>query len=70
MLEKDKEIKELKLTYQKNLVYIEDIMIINFISTDQTIQCGIPCLKEDIFVEVEEKLYHQFNEYRDSNNIF
>jgi len=68
--QKDKEINELKLKYQKNLVYMKDIMIINFISTDQAIQYGIPCLKEDTFAEVEEKLYQQFNEYRDSNNIF
>ena len=68
--QKDKEINELKLKYQNNKVYMNDIMVINFISTDQVIHCGIPCLRDDTFAEVEEKLYQQFHEYRNSNNIF
>ena len=67
--QKDKEIKELKLKLKKN-VDMNDIMVINFLSTDQLIRCGIPCLLDDTFADVEEKLYQQFNEYRDTNNIF
>ena len=67
--QKDKEINELRLKSSYNKVYMKDIMVINFISTDQFIRCGIPCLPDDTFAEVEEKLYQQFNEFRNSNNI-
>ena len=48
---------------------MDDIMVINFLSTDQNIRSGIPCLPDDTFAEVEEKLYQQFNEFRDTNNV-
>ena len=67
--QKDKEINELRLKSSYNKVYMKDIMVINFISTPQFIRCGIPCLPDDTFAEVEEKLYQQFNEFRNSNNI-
>ena len=66
--QKDNEIKELKLKLKKN-VDMNDIMVINFLSTDQNIRCGIPCLADDTIAEVEEKLYQQFNEFRNTNNI-
>ena len=47
-----------------------DILVINFISTDQVIHCGISCTSEEIFAEVEERLYKRFNEFRNTNNIF
>ncbi len=65
---KDKEINELKLKIPKHNVNMNDIMVINFLSTDQVIRCGIPCLAEDTFAEIEEKLYQQFEEYRNTNN--
>ena len=43
-------------------------MVVNFISGDGKINCGIKCLKDDIFAVVEEKLYQQYNEYRENNN--
>ena len=49
---------------------MNDIMVINFLSTDQNIRCGIPCLADDTFAEVEEKLYKKFPEYRETNNNF
>ena len=48
---------------------MNDIMVINFLSSDQNIRSSIPCLPDDTFAEVEEKLYQQFNEFRDTNNI-
>ena len=69
IIQKDNEINELKSKLSKNKVYMNDIMVINFLSTDQNIRCGIPCLADDTFAEVEEKLYQQFNEFRDTNNI-
>ena len=48
---------------------MNDIMVINFSSTDQSIRYGVPCLADDIFAEVEEKLYQKFDDYRNSNNV-
>ena len=69
IIQKDKEINELKLKIPNSKVYMNDIMVINFLSTDQNIRCGISCLADDTFAEVEEKLYKKFNEFRDTNNI-
>ena len=49
---------------------LDEIMVVNFISTDGAIQCGMKCLPDDIFAEVEEKLYKKYNNFRDTNNMF
>ena len=49
---------------------IDDIMVINFISGDFSVNCGIKCLPTDIFAEVEEKLYKRFDNLRNTNNMF
>ena len=69
IIQKDKEINKLQSKLSKNKEYMDDIMVINFLFTEQYIRCGISCLSEDTFAEVEEKLYQQFNEFRDTNNI-
>ncbi len=45
-------------------------MTVNFISMDSKIHFAISCLDTDTFAEVEEKLYKQFPEYRETNNSF
>ena len=65
--ELNSKINELKSKLPKNKVYMDDIMVVNFLSTDQNIRCGISCLADDTFAEVEEKLYKKFNEFRDTN---
>ena len=72
---KDKEINDLKIKLENNAkniksVNYDDILVINFISLDQKINCGIKCLKTDTFAEVEEQLYQQYEEYRETNNNF
>ena len=70
---KDLEINNLKLQLENNKninVNYNDIIVIQFISTDQKINCAIKCLKTDIFAEVEEKLYQKYEEYRETNNNF
>ena len=72
---KEKEIKDLKDKIQNNSiedmkVNYKDIMVINFISMDSTVQCRIKCLPTDIFAEVEEKLYQRFDNLRNTNNMF
>jgi len=46
------------------------ILFVHFISTDQKINCPIKCLETDTFAEVEEQLYQQYEEYRETNNNF
>ncbi len=72
---KDNLINDLRLQLQnsgknKTPVNFEDIMVVNFISLDQKINCGIKCLKTETFVEVEERLYQQYEKYIETNNNF
>ncbi len=53
-----------------NNLNIKDMMCVNFISTAQNLHYAIPCLSSNTFAEVEEKLYQQFPEYRETNNNF
>ena len=56
---------------QNKFVNFNDIIVINFISTNQEItNCSIKCLKTDTFAEVEERLYQIYDNYRNTNNIF
>ena len=43
---------------------------VTFISSDQKITYGIPCSGDDIFAEIEEILYKEYPEYRETNNVF
>ena len=45
-------------------------MSVNFISTDSKVHFSVPCLDYNTFAEVEEKLYQQFPEFRETNNDF
>ena len=53
-----------------NKIYINDMMSVNFISSDQDVHFSIPCLKTNTFAEVEEKLYKEFPQYRETNKYF
>ena len=37
---------------------------------DQNVHFSVGCLKTNTFAEVEEKLYKQYPEYRETNNNF
>ena len=69
IIQKDKEINELKLKIPKINVNMNDIIVINFLSMDQNIRCGISCLADNTVAEVEEKLYQQYDEFRNTNNV-
>ena len=47
-----------------------ELMCVNFISMDQKINYSIPCIGNDIFAMIEEKLYQEYPEYRKTNNTF
>ena len=72
---KDNEINDLKHKIQNNSIErpkydINDIMVINFISTDSSVHYGVKCLPTDVFAEVEEKLYKKYDNLRETNNTF
>ena len=71
---KENEINQIKLKYKNNnqnkFVNLDDVMVINFISTDSSINKGIKCMETDTFAEVEEKLYQIYDEFRNTNNAF
>ena len=51
-------------------VHYNYIIVVNFMSLDQRINCGIKCLKTYIFAKVEEKLYQKYEEHIKTNNNF
>ena len=53
-----------------NMVNINDIITVLFISEDKKVNFPIPCVKNNTFAEVEEKLYKQYPELRETNNNF
>ena len=55
---------------QNNKIYIKDMMCVQFISSDQNVHYAATCLKTNTFAEVEEKLYKQYPQYRETNNTF
>ena len=48
----------------------KDIKVVSFITTDQSLFYAIPCSGNDTFAEIEEKLYKEYSEYRETNNTF
>ena len=57
---------------QSNNMFINknDMVSVNFISMDQNVHFSVACLKTDIFAEIEEQLYKQYPQYRETNNSF
>ena len=75
--QKEQELNNLKIQLQNNNISSNNslynrskMMAVNFISMDGKIHFAVPCIDSDIFAEVEEKLYKQFPEYRETNNSF
>ena len=76
--QKENQINKLKIELQneknktnKKMFDYNDMIAINFISTDQKInKFPISCVKTDRFAEIEEKLYQEFEEFRETNNTF
>ena len=56
--------------YPKKQINIEDMRCVNFITTDQSLFYAVSCSGQDTFAEVEEKLYKEYPEYRETNNTF
>ena len=62
----------MKNNIQSNNMFINknDMVSVNFISMDQNVHFSVACLKTDIFAEIEEQLYKQYPQYRETNNSF
>ena len=59
--------------YNSNLCNIkpgETILCIQFKSLDSKIDYSIPCKNTDIFVRLEERLYEEYPECKETNNYF
>ena len=71
---KDIELNNYKSQLNNNIpnnnVNYNNIMSVNFISSDQTVHYSVTCLKTNTFAEIEEKLYKQYPQYRETNNTF
>ena len=73
ILEKDKEIKELKSKlsrYPFELLEGEKLMSVIFASIDQKIHHSIVCKNKDKFNMIENKFYEEFPEYTETENYF
>ena len=63
--------KNLQLNGNKKiLVDMNEMLIIQFKSIDQTVDMAYPCQKNDIFVRIEEKLYNEYPQFKDLNTYF
>jgi len=71
ILEKEnKEKNENKAVYPFVLLKGEKLICVIFASDDQNIHYPIVCKNTDLFSKVEELLYKQFDEYKDTDNEF
>ena len=48
----------------------KDLIKVNFISTDQQINCSLECNKKDKFSKIENLLYEKYPQYKESENDF
>ena len=71
---KDEEIKLLKTrnfdNKRNNQINLSNMKSINFVSVDHKINYSIPCIGDPIFAEIEEQLYKEYPEYRETDNYF
>ena len=74
ILEKDKEIKELRIKLSRfpfELKEGEKLMTVNFISADQKVQhYSLICKNTDTFNVLEKKLYEDYKEFYETENYF
>ena len=47
-----------------------EILALNFVSSEGNLHFAVPCVKKDLFVDVEKKLYEKHSSYRETNNTF
>ena len=81
IIQKDLELNNLRNQLNNNVnnvnnlpnkvnINYDEMMCINFISTDQNLHFAVACIKTDVFAHIEEKLYKKFPKYKETNNTF
>ena len=73
IIEKEKEIKELKLKLSRYPIVLEKgeyLMSIIFKSDDQSLNLSVICKNTDEFHKIEAELYKKFPEYSENENFF
>ena len=73
IIEKDKEIKELKLKLSRLPFILEEgesLLSITFITPDQHLRYSVICKNTDEFHKVEGQLYKKYPEYSENENFF
>ena len=73
--QKDEELNKLKESLKnnnitKNQIDLNKDKCVNFQTADQKLSFAIPCSDNSIFAEIEELLYREYPEYRETNNSF
>ena len=53
-----------------SLYNLQNDKCVAFITTDSSLFYAIPCNGNSTFAEIEEKLYKEYPEYRETNNTF
>ena len=54
----------------KEILPSEKVMAVLFISSDHNINYSIPCKNTTIIVKIEEQLYEEYPEYKETDNYF
>lgn len=67
--------KELKDTnndkqFMESFYPREQMMALNFLSTDQKVHYAISCVGKDLFVDIEKKFYEKYPKYKEKNHNF
>ena len=73
IIEKEKEIKELKLKLSRYPFVLEEgekLMSIIFNSVDQKVNFSVICKNTDEFHKIEAQLYKNYSEYSENDNFF
>ena len=73
ILEKDKEIKELRLKLSRYPIQLEEgekLISVIFVSSDQKVHYSIICKNTSKFSIIEGKLYEEYNDYEEPETFF
>ena len=70
IIQKNNELNQLKAKLLDNNIIQNKDKSVSFISSDQSIFFSVPCSGNSTFAEVEELLYREYPDLRETNNIF
>ena len=72
--DKNNELNKLKIELNNNMFKEflpgEEVIAILFTSSNQKLTYCLPCRNSTLFVKIEEKLYEEYPEYKETDNYF